>query len=192
MKLRVILFVSLLCCSLNLFSWSVLPRDYTIDGKSRSGETIRNTYFWPVHADGLFSSSYFDIKFQRFEIDFEYVYAVAIRVVSYTDYREIPEEGVLMLKLANDEVVKLNRMNIPLKKDLDFSSDSKKYVVVCSYEVEKEVLDKIVSTGLKKVRVEFSNGKFTDEEVKPKYVEKLRNKFEEGMKSLEKTVDDGF
>jgi hypothetical protein len=54
------------------------------------------------------------------------------------------------------------------------------------------VLDKIVSTGLKKVRVEFSNGKFVDEEVKPRYVEKLKKKFEEGMKSLEKTVDDGF
>jgi hypothetical protein len=189
MKLKVVLLVSLLCCSLNLFS-----TDYTIDGKSRSEETIRNTSFWPVYADGFFSISYFDIKFQRFEIDFEYVYAVAIRVISYTDYREMPEEGVLMLKLANDEVVKLNRMNIPLQKNSYFSSDSDswKYVVVCSYLVEKEVLDKIVSTGLKKVRVEFSNGKFVDEEVKPRYVEKLKKKFEEGMKSLEKTVDDGF
>lgn len=187
MKLKVVLLVSLLCCSLNLFS-----TDYTIDGKSRSEETIRNTSFWPVYADVFFTSSYFGIKFQRFEIDFEYVYAVAIRVISYTDYREMPEEGVLMLKLANDEVVKLNRMNIPLQKDSYFSSDSRKYVVVCSYLVEKEVLDKIESTGLKKVRVEFSNGKFVDEEVKPRYVEKLKKKIEEGMKSLEKTVDDGF
>ncbi|MEE1175700.1 MAG: hypothetical protein U0K71_01685 [Paludibacteraceae bacterium] len=178
---RIGLIVVFFMCMINAFA------DYTVDGRNRSEEqdVVSKTY----RAGWLG-----EICFHRTVVDFDTLLSIGLIERRYKDYAKYPEDGVLMLKLGNNENLKLFRAHVEIKKDSYYREGASEmtYQTECLYRLEPGMFDKIVDNGITKFRVQYLNNQFVDEEIKPKKVEKQKTYLREVKAKLYKKVEDDF
>lgn len=178
---RIGLIVGFFMCILSAFA------DYTVDGRNRSEEQDV--------VSGTFRAGWLgDICFHRTVVDFDTVFSIGLIERRYNNYAQYPEDGVLMLKLGNNETLKLFRAPVEMKKDCYYTDGASKmtYQSECLYRLEPGMFDKIVDNGIAKFRVQYLNNHFVDEEIKPKKVEKQKIYLREVKAKLNKKAEDDF
>ena len=138
-------------------------------------------------------------------------YLLVLLYIDPTDYALFNEESVILLKFDDDSVAKLPISKLDdVTKDLEteWINIAKRYFyyykTYTSYDIEQDVIDKIVKEKLniKKIRVSFTNGDIKDWDInvkyKPKFIKGLVESYnvvvaeDADRKEKLKNVEDNF
>lgn len=182
MKRLFFLVVSFWACVSTSFA------EYTVDGRDKSAE--QEVVSASLSAGWLIG----DFCFHRSVVDFDTVYSLGIIEKHYHDYAQYPEDGVLMIKLGNEEVLKLFRAPVPMIRNCYYEHGASQmtYWSKCLYRLEPGMFDKIVENGIVKFRVQYLNNRFVDEEIKPKKVVKQKAALKQIKAKFDVKAEDNF
>ena len=173
--------MSLFLCATSAFA------EYTVDGRDKAAEQTAVSRMISLDLLAKFA-------IQRSVVDFDTIYSFSLVEDRMRDYVSYPEDGVLMLKLGNEETLKLFRAPVAqLKKTIySKSGGDPTYHSVCLYNFEPGMLEKVVENGITKVRIQYVNNQQRDIDIRSKKLERQNQTLKNIKSDFEKKIEDDF